>query len=201
MKTEVKVPDIFLVSTFANNLSTQKDACSNAFSNCRKTQDSAGAIISACSQSPNALTSKLKGLTSNLDLVNQSQKALGSVKSRVFLSKQAVVAAAIPVLSARAALCSDLLAATDDMLQALKENPASQKVGDFAKDVVNLTATVVCSAADLADIAGRQSDVAASTALIQKEVEEVQNDLEGRSSDSILSKLCPVASFSPSHLM
>ena len=190
------------MSTFANNLSTQKDACSNAFSNCRKTQDGAGAIISACSQSPNALTSKLKGLTSNLDLVNQSQKALGSVKSRVFLSKQAVVAAAaIPVLSARAALCSDLLAATDDMLQALKENPASQKVGDFAKDVVNLTATVVCSAADLADIAGRQSAVAASATLIQKEVEEVQNDLEGRSSDSILSKLCPVASFSPSHLM
>jgi hypothetical protein len=43
---------------------------------CRKYQDDASALISACDQSPTGLTSKLKSLVDNQNAVNDAQAAI-----------------------------------------------------------------------------------------------------------------------------
>jgi hypothetical protein len=61
------------VSKSSAAMANQTAACLAAFGNCRKTQDVAGAAISTCEQLPDSLTSKMKQLTTNKDLVNSAQ--------------------------------------------------------------------------------------------------------------------------------
>jgi hypothetical protein len=55
-------------------MANQTAACLATFGNCRKTQDVAGPAISTCDQDSGSLTSKLKQLTTNQDLVNSAQE-------------------------------------------------------------------------------------------------------------------------------
>jgi hypothetical protein len=82
------------------------------------------------------LTSKLKGLTENKDAVNQAQAAINSKATQRSLAGETRQQAA-------ASSCADLLDTTQEMVDTLKENPASQTVGDLADQVVNISKVAV----------------------------------------------------------
>jgi hypothetical protein len=158
------------VSTFANNLSVQTQACLAAFSMCRRYQDSAGDAISSCSLSPSGLTSKLKELQANKAAVTQATAALAALKVRL-LTKQAV--------SGGETTCSYLLSLSQALVAAMKDNPASQLVGRLAEEVLSTAGKVVCSAADAAALQSLDGSLSSAASLIDEEVASVQSDLEG----------------------
>ena len=172
------------MSTVANSLATKSQACLAAFSTCRKYQDDVGSAISACDQSPSGLTSKLKSLTTNKNLVNDAQAAIAS---KVKQLKQLVV----PDNTRQAAVlaCTDLLTNTQDMVDAMKENPASLEVGNLAEGVVNISKVVTCSAADIAQLQSLDSSISEAEVLIADELDNVQSSLEGKSPFTIVNML------------
>ena len=160
----------YSVSVFANNLTTQNQACLTAYSTCRKYQDDASPAISACDQSPTQLTSKLKSLTDNQNAVNRAQATIGQLKTRQLALNMRQLPSQYT--------CSDVVFLTSEMADALNENPASKLVGQLADKVANAS-SVVCSSAQIASLITLDNTINDAETNIAEELTNVQDSLQG----------------------
>jgi hypothetical protein len=162
----------FSVSTFANNMTSQNQACLAAFGTCRKYQDDASAAISACDQSPIGLASKLKSLATNQNSVDEAQATMSSLRARKgalnFRQQQQTQIQ-----------CADVVDFAAEMTYALKENPASQKIAKVAKRIANASG-VICSQDEISSLEAADAEINATETLIVEELASVQESLLGK---------------------
>jgi N-methylhydantoinase B/oxoprolinase/acetone carboxylase alpha subunit len=141
---------------------------------CRKYQDDASALISACDQSPTGLTSKLKSLVDNQNAVNDAQAAIqNKVKNGIPNIKQQQ--------PAQETSCQLAIRLIEQMIDTLKQNPASQQVAQLAKEAADAAIKAICNAADISSLQMLDADISDTEGAISEELDNVQNFLEGKS--------------------
>lgn len=163
----------FSVSAYANTLTGQNQACLAAYSTCRKYQDAAAGVIATCQLSSSGLVSRLKSLNENRDLINQAQAAIAQLLARHFAG-----GAAISRIEDNTYTCSDLVAFTAALAQALQDNPASPKIDQLAMKVVNAS-RVSCTQEEVAALVSADSDIKETEDQIDQEITIVQDSLAG----------------------
>ncbi len=127
--------------------------------------------IATCAQSASGLASKLKSLQTNQNLVNQAQSSLAKLATRAYNSRQ----------QQAALTCADFIYFTQELVDALKENPASLKIAELAGQIVNGSAGgVACSNEEVASLKSLDGAINETEANIAAEVENVQDSLEGK---------------------
>ena len=162
------------VSAYANNLTSQNQACLTTYGTCRKYQDASGAAISTCSKSTAGLASQLKSLTTNAALVNQVQSKISSLTSRIY---EPIVSSKVATATAKALTCAQFIDLTSQLIQAMAENPASTLVAGIAAQLVNSSAS--CSASDVAALQNLDKSINETETKITDELGNVQSDLTG----------------------
>ena len=179
-------------------MSTVSEACQTAFTTCHSYQTEAGVAISNCAQDPLFLTSRLKSLIDNKYAVDQAQQVLKTLVGLPGRYRQQKRQSQYQ--------CSNVIDYGNQMLAALSDNPSSLEVKENAELVVNRSADVVCSQAEIIVLANLDSSVTVKKTLIDSELVYVQTILEGEYSTQyvccIYSKvvLCSYCLFSPTDL-
>jgi len=166
--------DIYLVSAYANNLTTQNQACFASYATCRKYQDAAAPAIIACEQSSTALVSKLKALTVNKDMLSQAQAALGKLLSRNLEATLLGVERQQAVYT-----CNSLIGIISSLKVALRNNPASLTIATLAEKVVNASSAVKCSSEEITVLVAATGDISKAKSAVDEEFIYSQNIFEG----------------------
>ena len=169
------------VSQQANSQAAQSSLCLAAYGACRKYQDSAPAAISACSQSQSGLTSKIKSLATNNNLVTKALSSLGKLTAKGSSIKEAAAAGGVKQAATTAAnyTCADVISLTNQLQDLIEDNPASTQVADVAVKLVNATLVATCSTTDLQVLSAATDKLNATDDLIASEPDDVQGVLEG----------------------
>lgn len=163
----------FPVSSYANSLTGQNQACLAAYGLCRKYQDVAASTIATCQQSGPNLVSKLKSLAQNKDLVNQVQAAITQLINKHLAGNDIIISKAGTAIS-----CSELVDLTQDLTQALSDNPASLQIEKLAMRLVNATFSS-CTQDEVASLAAANSAISDTEDQVDLEIASTQDSLQG----------------------
>jgi len=160
------------VSAQANSQTAQNQACLSAFGTCRKYQDDVGPAISSCDQKPSALTSKLKSLLENQNMVNNAQAALAKLTSGAGLRQS----------SGSSFTCGDIISLTEQLKDLIDNNPASTKIADVAALLINASSVATCTAAEKQALQESNDEISIAEQQITNEANFVQDTLSGQKS-------------------
>jgi hypothetical protein len=153
-------------------MTTTNQNCLATYGNCRKSQDIASPAISVCNQNQTALTSKLKSLLDNQAAVNEAQDAIQLKTRKIYLNFR--------LLKQQTAKCQDAIDLAQDMIDIIRDNPASLLLNQTAKNVTRLTNAADCTADDIATFVKIDGDINATETLIADEVDNVKDSLQGK---------------------
>jgi hypothetical protein len=155
------------VSAQANSQTAQNQACLSAFGTCRKYQDDVGPAISSCDQKPSALTSKLKSLLENQNMVNNAQAAIAKLTSGAGLRQSSTT-------------CSDIISLTEQLKDLIDNNPASTRIADVAALLINASSVATCTAAEKQALQESNDEIRIAEQQIANEANFVQDTLSGK---------------------
>jgi uncharacterized phage infection (PIP) family protein YhgE len=114
---------------------------------------------------------KVKSLVDNQNAVNDAQTAIQNKARKSFLNLRQQVTQIT---------CQDVFPLVQDMIDAMKENPASQLVAQLAVKAANATNSATCSENEIATFQQLDADINATEVAISEELENVQSTLEGK---------------------
>ncbi len=158
------------MSAQANSQTAQNQACLSAFGTCRKYQDDVGPAISSCDQKPSALTSKLKSLLENQNMVNNAQAAIAKLTSGAGLRQSS---------ASSSYTCGDIISLTEQLKDLIDNNPASTRIADVAGLLINASSVAKCTAAEKQALQESNDEISIAEQQIANEANFVQDTLSG----------------------
>jgi hypothetical protein len=117
--------------------------------------------------------SKLKSLAQNKDLVNQVQAAITQLINKHLAGNDIIISKAGTAIS-----CSELVDLTQDLTQALSDNPASLQIEKLAMRLVNATFSS-CTQDEVASLAAANSAISDTEDQVDVEIASTQDSLQG----------------------
>ena len=171
-----------LVSAQATTQASQTQACVAAYGTCRKYQDASVTAVAACNQSPTAVASSLKSITTNKAQVNKAQAAIQSLAKKS-LNPAVKELSQLPLLNLRqqqpSYTCADVVFLTNELIGLMDDNPASTLIADVADQLVNATAVASCTADQVAALTTLDNNINTAEAQFDEQLQEFQDTLEG----------------------
>ena len=139
-------------------------ACKDAFSICRKEEDTVAGVIQSCSVNTDGLKSKLKSLTTNTNAVTEAKKKV-----------DAIIASRKLVLRDTAKTCAEIISKAAELIKRIGEAAASPKVAVLAKEISDSTAT--CTAAEKQSLKSTSTSLSSAIVSIAAETAAAQETL------------------------
>jgi len=134
------------LSTEAIAVARQLKACRTQFGTCRKYQDDALTVVSACSKSPNDLLVKAKQIKNNIDYVKKAKNATEELISRYYGRKANKVS--FQRKRATATTCEEVIEKNAILATLVDQDVSADAIITVAKEVYEASG-ITCSASEL----------------------------------------------------